>query len=467
MTRRSPSKEADGQADSESGVCAAMQTGSSNMPNSPNTPNNQSNHNSQFSHNFSSKNKKMAGKQSRGRGLKVSYNSLMLTCALGSIAVACYSTLSLHAGLSSMRESCCFYTFTDPSSNLIRRGRVREPILSQSIPRLAYYVPTEFSKSRANERQVADEMMTMEPPLEHSMRVQAVQGDCVPMAEWHTDARPNCNALHELNLPDMTVVRTAQAHLEANGNQTEWDHRTLVHSQSWADFLGQGWFRQAWEIKRSTLESSLILKMLRYERDYHDEYLDLHRRDAMAMERLTSSPYTLNVFAYCAQSAINEKAVDNVERVFMRLRKGNYEYKLQTATAVALAVADLHSIDYPDSSNATLVHYDLNPRNVAIMPDGTPKLNDFNVAEFLRWNTTSNTPCGFQGRLYEPWVSRTLPCFTFHSYEPFLATHHFYSLYSHSGGPRKKCSLASLIMLISTLSFTLILDSMKRLMSTH
>jgi hypothetical protein len=125
----------------------------------------------------------------------------------------------------------------------------------------------------------------------------------------------------------------------------------------------------------------------------------------MAMERLTFSPFVLDVYGYCGQSALNELAVDDVEKVFKITNDYdlNTEFKLLTCLAIALALAHVHTLDNP--LPATLVHYDLNPRNVAIMADGTPKLNDFNVAEFLRWDNTTKQPCGFTGRFYEPWVS--------------------------------------------------------------
>ena len=37
------------------------------------------------------------------------------------------------------------------------------------------------------------------------------------------------------------------------------------------------------------------------------------------------------------------------------------------------------------------------------MKDGSPKLNDFNVAEFLTYDPETNKPCGFRSRLHEPW----------------------------------------------------------------
>ena len=39
------------------------------------------------------------------------------------------------------------------------------------------------------------------------------------------------------------------------------------------------------------------------------------------------------------------------------------------------------------------------------MKDGSPKLNDFNIAEFLTYdaNSKTNQTCGFRSRLHEPW----------------------------------------------------------------
>lgn len=75
--------------------------------------------------------------------------------------------------------------------------------------------------------------------------------------------------------------------------------------------------------------------------------------------------------------------------------------RLQIAYMVALGLSHVHSID--GEGNATLAHYDINPRNVIIMGNGRPNINDFNVAEFLSWDPSSGAPCGFEGRLHEPW----------------------------------------------------------------
>jgi len=125
----------------------------------------------------------------------------------------------------------------------------------------------------------------------------------------------------------------------------------------------------------------------------------------MAMEHLTTSPFVLDIYSYCGQSAINEIAYDSVEKVAMRMRDNPAAsiYKLKMATQVAMGVADIHECDGPSENGVSMVHYDLNPRNIAVMESGTVKINDFNVAEFMKWDTVEQRPCKFKGRLYEPW----------------------------------------------------------------
>jgi len=301
---------------------------------------------------------------------------------------------------------------------------------------------------------------------------------CVPMADWQTTSYPNCNSIHEIDLilssgsgsrtfssihstrrqispfprqlkrlikrlPKDKSLRKRKHNLNAKGIMME-DNVT---------FLGQGWFRSAWkvdgmgvydeeelekgyaygenddgdEIEGVTFDEAVVLKTLRIERDFLEEYYELHRRDALAMERLTFSPYVMNIYGYCGQSAINELAnfgieglssLEKISRQFRGLVKIEpvSKIKLQLAAMVSTGVSHVHSIDYPDHienstmdaghksrSNATMVHYDLNPRNIAIIERGRPKLNDFNVAEFMMWNPKTKQPCGFQGRFREPW----------------------------------------------------------------
>ncbi|KAL7532977.1 hypothetical protein ACHAXR_004969 [Thalassiosira sp. AJA248-18] len=313
------------------------------------------------------------------------------------------------------------------------------------------------------------------------------ESQCVPMAEWQTTSYPNCNIVHEIDLvrssgPGSFAFPThtqKEHHHRRRRRRKITNHPPILHKkiqeildkwpdkkrkknaklsaegimkEEWIEFLGQGWFRSAWEMDVEGIpeydeeeevfrfDESVVLKTLRIERDFLEEYYELHRRDALAMERLTFSPYVLDIYGYCGQSAINELAnfgiegMSSLEKVARSFRGMDHiepvsKIKLQLASMVAAGVSHMHSIDYPDfpesrdydsdnknpsfgktiagkkkiTSNATLVHYDLNPRNIAIVKRGKPKLNDFNVAEFLTWDPKRNRTCGFKGRFREPW----------------------------------------------------------------
>eukprot|EP00536_Pseudo-nitzschia_multiseries_P017934 jgi/Psemu1/248464/estExt_Genewise1.C_19500008 len=231
---------------------------------------------------------------------------------------------------------------------------------------------------------------------------------------------PNCNSIHEIDMA--TSVSSS-----STSSGTKSDPNSDGEAKADLKFLGQGWFRATWKYRdnpwyetendesgesspaRLPPPEAVVLKTLRIEREFLDEYFDLHRRDAVAMERLTFSPYVVNVHGYCGQSAINELAegivrgtITNLEQLNRKLRgreedKQALFLKLQLATGVAIGTTGF------GRSVPTMAHYDLNPRNIAIMRDGSPKLNDFNIAEFLTYDPETNRPCGFRSRLHEPW----------------------------------------------------------------
>ena len=298
------------------------------------------------------------------------------------------------------------------------------------------------------------------------------QPQCIPMSSWQTTSYPNCNVLHEISLVssrrsvfpqyneklfNIDNIHTQQhRRRRAISTQPEILHINqklnglgITKEESSIKFLGQGWFRSAWELYTENIpeydeeeeewgyEESVVLKTLRIERDFLEEYYELHRRDALAMERLTFSPHVMDIYGYCGQSTINELAnfgegIASLEKVAQSFRWHTDEQdvervskiKLDLSSDIAAGVSHMHSIDYRDFpkrynsddkplpnfneeskgiSNATLVHNDLNPHNIAIVKRGKPKLNDFNVAEFMTWDRTNNTTCGFKSRFHEPW----------------------------------------------------------------
>jgi serine/threonine protein kinase len=225
---------------------------------------------------------------------------------------------------------------------------------------------------------------------------------CIPKAAWQTASFINCNAFHEIDLP-----RSSMEYDDSDGTTT-----SPHHTEEQLVALGEGWFRTAWKLDAHN-QTTVVLKTLRIAREFLPEYYELHRRDAVAMERLTWSAFVVDVFGFCGNSAINEIAdfpypdVKDLEHFDRKMRYREkvpqvQRIKLQIAASIAQGIADIHSIDGLEQG-ATMVHYDLNPRNIAMFRRGRPKINDFNIAEFLRYNPETNETCGFPNRMKQPW----------------------------------------------------------------
>ena len=59
--------------------------------------------------------------------------------------------------------------------------------------------------------------------------------------------------------------------------------------------------------------------------------------------------------------------------------------RLVLALNLTYGLAYVHGIDYPDGSNATFVHNDINAANMVHI-NSTIKFNDFNIGYAIRWN---------------------------------------------------------------------------------
>jgi len=214
------------------------------------------------------------------------------------------------------------------------------------------------------------------------MREPYVQGECVPMQKWQTDFHPSCNEMHGLGMSGL-------GHEEAD------DYFHL--------FGTGGFWRHAWRVdvlggrKHLNDRESVVLKTLKLDHNFEDAHFEHDRIDAVAMERLTSSPHVINVFGFCGHSVLTEFADGKrVGQLADKAKKVPLS-RLKIALDIASGLADVHGID--GDGNATFAHLDINPANVVSI-GGTLKLNDFNIGQNLLWNTTSNKQCGFSNAQY-------------------------------------------------------------------
>ena len=154
--------------------------------------------------------------------------------------------------------------------------------------------------------------------------------------------------------------------------------------------------------------------MIRYVHEPNDETFELSRVDAVSLEHLTKSKFTINIYGFCGTSSLQEFASGDLKGLLPILQP---KEKLKMAMWVAEGVADVHAVDYvkPRTNNEenttrvpTLIHNDINMDNVLLgRRDGVdiPLLNDYNIAVFRKKDAKSQNPCPFRGRFANPQVS--------------------------------------------------------------
>ena len=78
------------------------------------------------------------------------------------------------------------------------------------------------------------------------------KADCIPMAAWQTLSFPTCNSLHELNIfassPTMSYFRPHRQRNDHRFPGEKISGHGIPISESSVRLLGNGWFRNAWEV---------------------------------------------------------------------------------------------------------------------------------------------------------------------------------------------------------------------------
>lgn len=205
-------------------------------------------------------------------------------------------------------------------------------------------------------------------PLEH--------GDCVAQHEWQNSFYSSCNHLMEQDLTNL--------------------YRNEKSQVAYARYLAHGYWRDVWTIKNEANEST-VLKTIRYEHDFTPRNFDRHRRDAVAMERLTSSPYILDIYAFCGNSGIFEYAAGGDledSAYYGQAPEWTPREKLVVAHQVASGMSAVHHFE--KGGIPAIAHTDISPGQfVYVQESRIFKLNDFNRCRFIPWNKKTNSPCPF------------------------------------------------------------------------
>jgi hypothetical protein len=214
---------------------------------------------------------------------------------------------------------------------------------------------------------------------------------CTLMADWQSQFFPTCNMIHELPFIDSKDGQVG------NGNATMQESQvTLINSK--------GSWRSVWKVSQQFREQesdplNIVLKTLKLNRDFDYQSFQLQNIDSIAMERLTASPFIANEYGFCGESVLTEYAPTSGRDMIKNKKLLTWE-RVQIAHDLAHALSDMHSIDYPNATNPTLTHNDINVANTIQGDRGRIKFNDWNIGILLRLNGTK--PCGHPAQFYGP-----------------------------------------------------------------
>lgn len=186
---------------------------------------------------------------------------------------------------------------------------------------------------------------------------------CVPVSDWQIKSYPTCNMLHEYDI-------------------SYDDEATIV---------GTGAYRETWKTTDITGEA-MALKTLRLSKEYSgytfERHIGRHLIDALAMERLTASPYVVDIFAFCGNAGVMEFGDGGSMHSYQQQKVHTSAEDFKVILEAARGLADFHSID----ERPSIVHNDVKPSQF-IRINGVYKLNDFNKAKYLLYNESTGKKC--------------------------------------------------------------------------
>lgn len=116
------------------------------------------------------------------------------------------------------------------------------------------------------------------------------------------------------------------------------------------------------------------------------------------MERLTSSPYVMDIHGFCGVSVVTDRGIDDVAHVVDHLPPRG---KVDLARKAAKGIAAVHEIDGRGNA-VSLVHNDINVGNFLWGSKHNPLLNDFNIGVLMMKDRNSGKSCSFPGHFPNP-----------------------------------------------------------------
>ena len=208
-----------------------------------------------------------------------------------------------------------------------------------------------------------------------------LKDECTLPYEWQSSSHPNCNFIHEMDLSSLHHHPTT-----TTNNNNHQDKYFLKHwKEKQVDrvtLLTNGYWRDVWNV-----QDTIAMKTLRLIHEFDDRNYDRHRRDAIAMEHLSQSPYILDIYGYCSNTALHPySSQGDINDLLWPLdpesndTDPSSQQLLQMAQNITLAIHHVHTIDHP--TKPSMAHTDITTGQFVNI-NGTYQLNDFNRVRFI------------------------------------------------------------------------------------
>lgn len=212
------------------------------------------------------------------------------------------------------------------------------------------------------------------------VQLKELEDGCEYLGSWMNDIHPSCNIIHEIDTTDFFMNKNRTS-VRVDGAKRR---KHTFH-------IGSGAYRNAFMVTEFN-GARRVLKTFRYadNLNVHHQSIEKMRLDAVAMEQLTASPYVADIYGYCSLSSLVDYSnEDDLSEIFYQKQSKDNLYEI--AYAVAASVADTH---HPNAEGRpTIVHLDIKPDQWILM-NGKYVLQDFNLAQFLSWNSERQQNCG-------------------------------------------------------------------------
>lgn len=249
---------------------------------------------------------------------------------------------------------------------------------------------------------------------------------CAP-APWHKLSFPNCNDLHDVDLREQLHMTRFGRKLPDVGRgdkvETAIDP-TEAKAARETGYVGSGLWRGVWKVDprgESTASTATsddddggfvapaVLKMMKPEHEYDERNYDRHRRDALVMERLTSSDHVVSMYGFCGNTVLTEYVGMGLDQILYQKRGSVAQERdardgdgrngawtretpmgrLRLALGVARGLADLHETD----GGGPILHADVQAKQYLVHPVRGVQINDFNRCRFLPISIDTGRPC--------------------------------------------------------------------------